>query len=294
MLLILKNGFINNKLVLLDQIKSRDRYFLDSGDKIRYFMEAGAVDGDGRLVVDKQRCLNKIGHALHWLEPAFKSVTFGQKVKDVVKDIGFSDPAVAQSILSDYGKDPVYQENQFVAGPASSIIEMLVMEKPSYHLCVDFVELLRPEMVCLSMIGGRESLGRQVTNRTFARIKQIQLSKYHQAPTEAEKEEIELNPVVILHKAIENCQPILQLTPIKRGGTTYQVPIPVTAKRSNFLAMKWLMEESCNKDRKVHFPVKLANELIEAANNTGKVVKKKQDLHRQCEANRAYAHYRWG
>lgn len=60
-----------------------------------------------------------------------------------------------------------------------------------------------------------------------------------------------------------------------------------------FLAIKWLLEAANDKERTVHFPEKFAWELLDAANNTGKVVKKKQDLHRQCEANRAYAHYRW-
>lgn len=58
--------------------------------------------------------------------------------------------------------------------------------------------------------------------------------------------------------------------------------------------MKWLIEAAKEKDSKVRFYDQMALELIDAANNTGRVVRKKQDLHRQCEANRAYAHYRWG
>lgn len=126
------------------------------------------------------------------------------------------------------------------------------------------------------------------------KIKQIQLGKYYRATTDAERAEIELNPITILHKALENCKPILQLTPIKRGGATYQVPIPIKDYRATFLAMKWLILESNEKERKTHFPEKFAIEVLDAFNNTGKVVKRKQDLHRQCEANRAYAHYRWG
>lgn len=84
------------------------------------------------------------------------------------------------------------------------------------------------------------------------------------------------------------------MTPIKRGGATYQVPIPITENRAQFLAMKWLILESKEKERKIHFPEKFAGEVLDAFNNTGKVIKRKQDLHKQCEANRAYAHYRWG
>lgn len=71
------------------------------------------------------------------------------------------------------------------------------------------------------------------------------------------------------------------------------MPGPITEKRSLFLAIKWLLEATNEKERTIHFPEQFAWELLDAANNTGKVVKKKQDLHRQCEANRAYAHYRW-
>ena len=126
------------------------------------------------------------------------------------------------------------------------------------------------------------------------KVKQIQLAKYNKATTDAERAEIELNPITIFHKALENCKPILQLTPIKRGGSTYQVPIPLTENRARFLAMKWMILECREKERKIHFPERLAVELIDAYNNTGKVVKRKQDLHKQCENNRAYAHYRWG
>lgn len=93
---------------------------------------------------------------------------------------------------------------------------------------------------------------------------------------------------------MENCTPLLQLTPIKRGGATYQVPIPITEKHARFMAMKWLIIEANEKERTTHFPEKLAAEILDAYNNTGKVVKRKQDLHKQCEANRAFAHYRWG
>lgn len=81
-----------------DSQQSRDVYFLESGDKIRYFLEEGAVDKEGKLLVDKTRAFNKIGHALHWLDPDFKRVTFDSRIKEITRDIGFKDPAVAQSM----------------------------------------------------------------------------------------------------------------------------------------------------------------------------------------------------
>ncbi|XP_057370870.1 phytanoyl-CoA dioxygenase domain-containing protein 1-like [Daphnia carinata] len=78
--------------------QARDTYFLESGDKIRYFFEEGALNENGELIVEKDRSLNKIGHALHWLNPDFKRVTFSNEVKGTLKDIGFKDPAIVQSM----------------------------------------------------------------------------------------------------------------------------------------------------------------------------------------------------
>ncbi|XP_034831016.1 small ribosomal subunit protein uS7m [Maniola hyperantus] len=140
---------------------------------------------------------------------------------------------------------------------------------------------------------GNKKLAREIVEKAFENVKRIQIERYHLASTVEEKAKVILNPKDILHKAIENCRPLLQLLPIKRGGITYQVPGPITEKRSLFLAIKWLLEAANDKERTIHFPEQFAWELLDAANNTGKVVKRKQDLHRQCEANRAYAHYRW-
>ncbi|KAF5282472.1 hypothetical protein FQR65_LT14280 [Abscondita terminalis] len=143
------------------------------------------------------------------------------------------------------------------------------------------------------MRDGRKVLARELVEKTLEKIKRLQLERYHKAQKNEDKEKIELNPRVIVHRAILNGKPLLQLTPIKRGGVKYQVPVPITDKRSQFLSMKWLIEAGKEKDRNMRFHDQLAVELIDASNNTGRVVKKKQELHKQCEANRAYAHYRW-
>ena len=80
-----------------DSQKAND-YFMNSGDKIRYFYEKNAFDKNGELVVDKYMCLNKIGHSLHWFNPKFKRITFSSKVKQVVKNLNFIDPVVVQSM----------------------------------------------------------------------------------------------------------------------------------------------------------------------------------------------------
>ncbi|XP_055386430.1 28S ribosomal protein S7, mitochondrial [Condylostylus longicornis] len=140
---------------------------------------------------------------------------------------------------------------------------------------------------------GKKSLARELLEKTFENIKRTQLERYNLADAE-EKEKIVTNPKLILHQAIANCRPLMELTPIKRGGVKYQVPVAVTENRSLFLAMNWLIQASKEKERNVHLPEKMAWELLDAAAGQGRVVKRKNDLHRQCEANRAYAHYRWG
>lgn len=139
---------------------------------------------------------------------------------------------------------------------------------------------------------GKKELARSLVEKAFLNIKRRQLERYHLADEE-EKPSIELNPREIFHQAVENCRPVLRLMPISRGGQIYQVPCPVDEKRSYFMAMKWLIEAGKDKFRTVHFPEQIAWELMSAAANTGRVVQRKQELHRKCEENRAYAHYRW-
>jgi len=75
-----------------------DDYFMTSGDKIRYFFEEKSFNERGELIVSKQQALNKVGHALHWLHPDFKRVTFNEKVKSVAKNLGLIEPKVAMSM----------------------------------------------------------------------------------------------------------------------------------------------------------------------------------------------------
>jgi small subunit ribosomal protein S7 len=140
---------------------------------------------------------------------------------------------------------------------------------------------------------GQKLLARTLMENTFQTIKRIQLEKIMKTTDAEAKAKIIANPYALLNLAVENGRPFLETTPIKRGGHTYQVPVPLSENRSYFLSIKWLIEAGNEKESEVKFATKFAYEIIEASNNQGKVIKRKQDLHKLCEANRAYAHYRW-
>ncbi len=96
----------------------------------------------------------------------------------------------------------------------------------------------------------------------------------------------------VFEQAVKNVTPILEVKPRRVGGATYQVPVEVRADRRLSLAIRWLVASARNRSGR-SMAEKLAGELMDAANNTGATVKKREDTHRMAEANRAFAHYRW-
>jgi small subunit ribosomal protein S7 len=99
-------------------------------------------------------------------------------------------------------------------------------------------------------------------------------------------------PLKIFHRALENVEPAVEVKSRRVGGATYQVPIEVPPNRRQALAMRWLISFARKRAGK-SMQDKLANELIEAAHNRGNAVKKRDDVHRMAEANKAFSHYRW-
>ncbi len=100
------------------------------------------------------------------------------------------------------------------------------------------------------------------------------------------------NPVEIYEEAVNNTSPLLEVKPRRVGGATYQVPVEVRSGRRLALALRWILGATRDRSGKT-MAEKLAAELMDAANNTGAAIKKKEDTHRMAEANRAFAHYRW-
>ncbi len=99
-------------------------------------------------------------------------------------------------------------------------------------------------------------------------------------------------PMDVLDKALENVAPMVEVKSRRVGGATYQVPVEVRMNRRTTLAMRWLIEASRKRGEK-SMQLKLAGELMDAAENRGNAVKKREDTHRMAEANKAFAHFRW-
>ena len=100
------------------------------------------------------------------------------------------------------------------------------------------------------------------------------------------------NAVSVFKKAIENCKPSLEVRSRRVGGATYQVPVDVRPVRKNTLAIRWLILNARARREKTMIQ-RLAAELTEAYNNKGATIKKKEDVHRMAESNRAFSHYNW-
>jgi small subunit ribosomal protein S7 len=96
----------------------------------------------------------------------------------------------------------------------------------------------------------------------------------------------------LFEQAIKNVSPLLEVKPRRVGGATYQVPVEVAPDRRTSLAMRWLLQASRSRPGK-SMAEKLAGELLDAANNTGAAIKRREETHKMAEANRAFAHYRW-
>lgn len=106
------------------------------------------------------------------------------------------------------------------------------------------------------------------------------------------KEKTGKEPGEVFQEALNNVMPQLEVKARRVGGATYQVPIEIRPERRQTLALRWLVEFSRKRGEKT-MAERLAGELMDAANNTGNAVKRKEEMHRMAEANKAFAHYRW-
>ena len=105
-------------------------------------------------------------------------------------------------------------------------------------------------------------------------------------------EKTDQDPVVVLKRALDNIRPALEVRSRRVGGATYQVPVEVRPSRATTLALRWLVDFS-RKRREKTMTERLANEIMDASNGLGAAVKRREDMHKMAESNRAFAHYRW-
>ena len=106
------------------------------------------------------------------------------------------------------------------------------------------------------------------------------------------KQKTKTDGLVIFEKAIENASPSVEVKSRRIGGATYQVPMEVRPKRAQTLAMKWIVDSAIKRNEKT-MRERVANEILDAFNNKGNAVKKREETHKMAEANRAFSHFRW-
>ncbi len=106
------------------------------------------------------------------------------------------------------------------------------------------------------------------------------------------KDRSEGDPLAVVKRAVENTKPQLEVKSRRVGGATYQVPVEVRSKRANTLSIRWLVGYSRQRREKT-MAQRLANELLDASNSVGSAVKRREDMHKMAESNKAFAHYRW-
>jgi small subunit ribosomal protein S7 len=132
------------------------------------------------------------------------------------------------------------------------------------------------EFINQVMRQGKKEIAKKIVYQTFEII----------------KEKTKKEPLEVFDEALKNVTPFLEVRPRRIGGATYQVPRPVLAQRGTTLAMRWILAVA-RKKRGKSMKEKLAEELINASQNTGAAIKKKEDTHKMAEANRAFAHFAW-
>ncbi len=139
-----------------------------------------------------------------------------------------------------------------------------------------FKDLVVSKFMSCLMYDGKRSVAEKIVYSAFDQIEKKQ----------------GIDPTKVFHDAIDNVKPNLEVRSRRVGGATYQVPVEVRSERAQALAIRWLINSSRSRGEKTMIG-RLSGELLDASNNRGNAVKKKDDTHKMAEANRAFSHYRW-
>ncbi|MGH9172555.1 MAG: 30S ribosomal protein S7 [Acidimicrobiales bacterium] len=138
----------------------------------------------------------------------------------------------------------------------------------------------------------RSVLVTQLVNKVLERGKRSLAEKIVYDALDVVKEKTGGDPVQSLKKALDNARPELEVKSRRVGGATYQVPVEVRPRRATTLSIRWLVTYAGQR-RERTMVLKLANEILDAANGLGASVKRREDMHKMAESNKAFAHYRW-
>ena len=138
----------------------------------------------------------------------------------------------------------------------------------------------------------RSVLVTQVVNKVLSRGKRTLAEQIVYGALTMVEERAGSDPVALLKKAVENTRPELEVKSRRVGGATYQVPVEVRPRRATTLAIRWLVGYSRQRREKT-MAERLAAEILDASNGIGAAVKRREDMHKMAESNKAFAHYRW-
>jgi len=138
----------------------------------------------------------------------------------------------------------------------------------------------------------RSVLVTQVINKVLQRGKRTVAERIVYGALEQVGQKTESDPVAVLKRAVENVRPELEVRSRRVGGATYQVPVDVRPRRATTLAIRWLTGYAKARREKT-MADRLANEILDASNGIGAAVKRREDMHKMAESNKAFAHYRW-
>lgn len=138
----------------------------------------------------------------------------------------------------------------------------------------------------------QSTLVTQVVNKVLLDGKKSTAERVVYGALEAIRERTGRDPVTVVDEAVRNITPVLEVRSRRVGGATYQVPVEVPARRGRTLAVRWIVQFARDR-REKHMSERLANELLDALGSQGGAFKKKDDLYRMAQANKAFAHYRW-
>ncbi|HZQ26782.1 MAG TPA: 30S ribosomal protein S7 [Acidimicrobiales bacterium] len=138
----------------------------------------------------------------------------------------------------------------------------------------------------------RSVLVTQLVNKVLTRGKRTLAERIVYDALEVIKDKTGTEPVATLKRAVENTKPALEVKSRRVGGATYQVPVEVRPRRATTLSIRWLTAFSRARREKT-MALRLANELLDASNGIGAAVKRREDMHKMAESNKAFAHYRW-